>query len=141
MADVKEFAMVSPLQGELLKPHSDTTLLYSKTLDDWRIHQGIDIRAKIGTTVSVCEDGVVEYAGKDVRYGHTIVVSHTDGFKTVYSNLTGTDMVKIGKDLKKGDPIGMVGDSAIIETLDEAHLHFEIILNEISVDPMKYIDI
>jgi len=141
VSNEKAVEMVLPLQGEILKPFSDKELLYSKTLDDWRIHRGIDIKAQIGTTVCVCADGVVEYAGEDIRYGHTIIVSHNDGFKSVYSNLTGTEMVKIGKDLKKGDPIGMVGDSAIVETSDEAHLHFEFLYNDFYVDPSKFFDI
>lgn len=136
---VLEFS--APLKGTVNKEFSDTELFYSKTLEDWRLHSGIDIGAKIGTTVTACADGVVEYAGNDVRYGHTIVISHNDSFKSVYSNLTGTQMVKVGKDIKKGDPIGMVGDSAICETADEAHLHFEIKLNGVNVNPLEYFEI
>jgi len=141
MASAKSTEMAAPLKGSVLKGFSSTELVYSKTLEDWRLHTGLDIGAKIGTTVSVCEDGVVEYAGKDIRYGYTIIVSHNDGFKSVYSNLTGTAMVKIGKDLKKGDPIGMVGDSAICESSDESHLHFELQLNGVNVDPLKYFEL
>ena len=131
----------APLKGTVNKGFSDTELFYSKTLEDWRLHSGIDISAKIGTTVTACADGVVEYAGNDVRYGHTIVILHNDSFESVYSNLTGTQMVKVGKDIKKGDPIGMVGDSAICETADEAHLHFEMKLNGVNVNPLEYFDI
>lgn len=141
LTSAKAIEMIAPLKGNVLKGFSNNELVYSKTLDDWRLHTGVDINAKIGTTVLVCEDGVVEYAGKDIRYGHTIIVSHNDGFKSVYSNLTGTDMVKIGRDLKKGDPIGMVGDSAICESSDESHLHFELQLNGVNVDPLKYFEV
>lgn len=136
---VLEFS--APIKGTINKEFSDTELFYSKTLEDWRLHNGIDIGAKIGTTVTACADGVVEYAGNDVRYGHTIVILHNNSFKSVYSNLTGTQMVKVGKDVKKGDPIGMVGDSAICETADEAHLHFEMKLNGVNVNPLEYFDI
>ena len=138
MTAVPPLELIPPLKGKILKVYSDTELVYSKTLEDWRLHTGIDISAKIGTTVSACADGVVEYAGKDIRYGHTIIIAHNDNLKSVYCNLTGTEMVRAGKDIKKGDPIGMVGDSAICETSDEAHLHFEIKLNDVCVNPLDY---
>lgn len=141
MTNTPALEFVPPLKGKILKGYSSTALVYSKTLEDWRLHTGLDIGAKIGTTVLSCADGVVEYAGKDVRYGYTIIISHGDNLKSVYSNLTGTDMVRVGKDLKKGDPIGMVGDSAICETADEAHLHFEMKLNEICVNPLDYFEL
>lgn len=129
-----------PLKGKILKPQSNTALVYSETLDDYRLHTGVDIGAKMGTTVCAAADGVVEEVKNDIRFGYTIVVSHSGGIKSVYSNLTGTQMVKVGKDLKKGDPIGMVGDSAICETADEAHLHFEMIKDGEYVDPVQYFE-
>lgn len=140
-ADAKAVKLSAPLKGKLLKGQSNTELVYSKTLDDWRLHSGIDIGAKMGATVCASADGVVEDARKDIRFGYTIVISHGDNLKTVYCNLTGTDMVKVGMDVTKGDPIGMVGDSAICETSDEAHLHFEVILNGEYVNPLDYFSI
>lgn len=130
--------LAAPLRGTVLKGQSSTELMYSKTLEDWRLHNGIDIAADVGATVCSAADGVVEDAFKDVRFGYTIVISHGENLKTVYSNLTGTKMVKIGKDIAKGDPIGMVGESAICESLDESHLHFEVILDGEYVNPLDY---
>lgn len=131
----------APLKGKLLKGQSGEELVYSKTLEDWRLHDGIDVLANIGSTVCATADGVVEDAYKDARFGYTIVIEHSDGMKSVYSNLTGTKMVKIGKDVKCGDPIGMVGDTAICEALDNPHLHYEMILNGAYVNPLDYFSI
>ena len=124
-----------------MKGQSATELMYSKTLEDWRIHNGTDIAAKIGTTVCAASDGVIEEAKKDIMYGYTIIIDHGNNIKSIYCNLTGTAMVQKGKTVERGEPIGMVGDSAICETSDEAHLHFEITVDGNYVNPLTYFEI
>lgn len=135
-ANVLKFS--SPLSGTLMKPFSVNEVLYSKTMDDWRMHNGIDICAKIGTTVCAVADGVVKEAKNDILYGYMIVIEHENNIQSIYCNLTGTAMVKSGKKVELGEPIGMVGDSAVFETSDEAHLHFEMTSDGNYVNPLTY---
>ncbi len=138
LTEVKPLSFSAPLKGSLMKEQSSSELMYSKTLEDWRLHNGIDIGAKIGSTVCAVADGVVTEAKKDVLYGYTIVIDHGNDTKSIYCNLTGTAMVQNGKTIEKGEPIGMVGDSAICETVEEAHLHFEMTIGGAYVNPLEY---
>lgn len=72
-------------------------------------------------------------------FGLTIVIEHVNGFKTVYSNLLTSEFVKEGESIEKGQSIGTVGNSASFEIVDEPHLHFEIIKDNVNVDPNIYL--
>lgn len=135
----KELKFQAPVEGEIIKDYAKETLIYSKTLDEWTTHLGIDIAGKKTAVVKAAEDGVVESIKNDPRYGLTITISHIDGFKTVYSNLLTTEFVTEGKNVKKGDTIATIGESASFEILDETHLHFEMYKDEASVNPTIYL--
>lgn len=131
-------SLISPVGGGILKTHSDTELSYSKTMEDWRLHKGIDISAPIGTTVIASAKGEVSECYTDTACGVTIVIEHGNGLSTKYSNLASTEMVSIGQTIESGDAIGVVGDTAEFEIADEAHLHFEVIKDGRSVNPEEY---
>ena len=61
----------------------------------------------------------------DPRYGLTVVIEHTNGFQTIYSNLLTAEFVEEGEEVKQGDTIATVGNTATFEIADESHLHFE----------------
>lgn len=132
-------SMQSPVSGEILKPHSDTELSYSKTMEDWRLHKGVDIAAPIGTTVIASAKGTVSDCYTDTACGVTVVIDHGNGIMTKYSNLASSKMVEPNQSIESGTAIGVVGDTAEFEVADEAHLHFEVIKNGISVNPSDYI--
>ena len=71
--------------------------------------------------------------------GITVVIDHENGFKSVYSNLSSDDMMKAGDEVKKGDIINGVGDTALIETGIDAHLHFELIKDGKQINPEEYL--
>ena len=131
-------AFPMPLEGEVIKPHSDTELFYSKTMEDWRLHKGCDIASPIGATVKAVADGKVSDCYTDIAHGVTIVIDHGAGILTKYCNLASDKMVEVGKEIKKSDAIGVVGDTAEFEVADAAHLHFEVIKNGKSVNPEDY---
>ena len=135
-----ELNFVKPLDGAVYKKFAEKELLYSKTMDDWRVHLGIDIAAPIGTKVVSCEAGTVEEVIDDEQYGTTVVIRHNDRYATRYSNLADSFSVGVGKNVKKGEQIGVVGDTAMYEVLDDAHLHFAISDNGVYVNPTKYIN-
>ena len=124
----------APLSGEIIAHYSPEQPVYSYTLKDWRTHNGIDIAAAEGTQVlNVCE-GVVESAGTDDLMGNTVVVRHTDGKVSRFASLD-TVAVQEGQTLAKGDPIGTVGKSMLLECGETHHLHYELWENDKTVDP------
>ena len=131
-------SMLPPVDGEIIKPHSETELSYSKTMEDWRLHRGIDISASIGTTVKAAASGEVSECYTDTAYGVTVVIDHGNGLFSKYCNLASDKMVEIGQTVEKGTAIGVVGDTAEFEVADKAHLHFEVIKDGNGVDPEEY---
>lgn len=134
---VPEFTM--PLDGEIMREYAKENLLYSQTLDEWVTHLGVDIKSEKATVVKASAQGTVTAIKNDPRYGLTVVIEHTKGFKTVYSNLLTAEFVSIGQTVSAGQTIGTVGNTATFEILDEYHLHFEILENDENVDPNIYL--
>ena len=128
-----------PVQGDIVFDYSMDKLIYSKTLNEWTTHAGIDIAAKTGTTVKAALTGVVEKAEKDAQMGYMVVLSHGNGTKTVYASLAKTAGLKTGQTVQAGAAVGTIGSSAIIESEELPHLHFEYILGGKHVDPKKYV--
>ena len=135
----EELVFAMPVDGEIIKEFANDTLLYSATLNEWTTHSGIDIKAEKTTVVKSSEKGTVKYIKNDPRYGLTVVIEHTDGYTTVYSNLLTSEFVVEGEQVEKGQTIGTVGNTAVFEIADESHLHFEILKDNIQVDPNMYI--
>lgn len=135
----KELSFQKPVEGEISREFAKDNLIYSETLQEWVTHMGIDIKADKTTVVKAAEAGTVKSIKNDPRYGITIVIEHQDGFQTVYANLLTTEFVVEGEKVEKGQSIGTVGNTAIFEIADEAHLHFEILKDSVQVDPSLYI--
>ena len=71
----------------------------------------------------------------------SVEITHEDGMKSIYKNLLSDSIsVKTGDKVERGDELAKVGDSAIIEIADEAHLHFEMKNGDKLVNPLDYID-
>lgn len=134
----KELSFQAPVAGEITKDFAMETLLYSKTLDEWCTHSGIDIKADKAAVVAASESGKVESIKNDPRYGLTVIISHGNGFKTMYSNLLTAEFVKEGEDVEKGQTIATVGETASFEIADETHLHFEMYKDGEVVNPTIY---
>mgnify|MGYP004633934219 FL=1 len=130
---------MKPVEGEIIKEFAIDNLVYSATLQEWIVHKGIDIKAPRTTVVKSAEEGTVKAIKNDPRYGLTIIIEHSDGFKTVYSNLLTTEFVKEGETVSKGQSLGTIGNSAAFEIADEPHLHFELLKNEETQDPKLYL--
>ncbi len=136
---VKDPVFTIPVEGEIIRGYAKDTLIYSETLQEWITHTGIDIKAPRTTVVKAAEKGKVFAIKNDPRYGLTVIIEHVNGFKTVYSNLLTTEFVSEGDNVEKGQSIGTVGNSASFEIIDEPHIHFEILKDDIQVDPNIYL--
>jgi len=136
---IEEIGMINPTQGAILKPFSEGELVYSKTTDDWRTHNGADLAATENGEVKAAADGVISKAYEDKLLGFVIEIVHTGGVTTRYGNLAGIDMVQPEAEVKKGDVIGNVGGSSVLEAGEEPHLHFEVLKDSTRQNPERYI--
>lgn len=132
---VKPLSFSKPINGEVQKQYSIDKVIYSKTLELWKTHDGIDIAADIGTNVKSIEKGTIEKVYEDSFYGTTIVIDHGQGYKSSYSNLDKNISVKEKQTVNKGQVIGKVSNTAIGEIKDEPHLHFTLFKDNNNVDP------
>ena len=132
---------LSPAVGVVAKEHDTTTPVFSLTTNDWRTHTGIDIACAIGDAVYAAADGTVTMVASDPMMGTTVTISHAGEGETVYQNLAVTlpEGITEGARVIAGQVIGTVGDTAMIESADEPHLHFMMKVKGVYVDPMDYI--
>lgn len=134
----KDPTFVAPIFGSALREYAKDDLVYSETLDEWITHTALDISCEKGATVRASADGKIKSVKTDPRYGLTVTIEHTNGFKSVYANLDSTEC-KEGETIKQGQVIGLAGNTASFESLDKPHLHFEILKGEESLNPNEYI--
>ncbi len=100
-----------------------------------RLHAGIDIANKVGTIITAPADGVVLFIGVKQGYGNFLSIAHGYGISTNYGHLY-TALVKVGDKVKRGDKIATIGNSG---RTTGPHLHYEVRLNGVPVDPLYYI--
>ena len=136
----KPTVYVAPTVGEVVKSHSLDMPVFSTTLGEWRIHTGIDIAAEEGTEVRAIADGTVSRVYNHPMHGRTVEVTHAGEVVSVYSNLSAEGIaVKEGDAVSSGARLGVIGDTSLTELADEPHLHFEVKLKGVSVNPLDYI--
>ena len=100
-----------------------------------QLHEGLDIAARHGTPVKATADGMVIYSGWKSEYGKTITLDHGYGYQTRYAHLSKLH-VKNGKRVKRGDILGNIGNTG---RSTGPHLHYEVKVKGLPVDPKKYI--
>ncbi len=133
-------SFMKPLEGEVLNAFSNGELVKSKTLNEWRTHDGVDLKAAANTPVKAAADGTVEDISEDTLWGVCVTVTHTGGYTTYYRGLKPDVEVKKGQNIAVGEVIGAVGNTAEIEIGEESHLHFAMKLNDEWIDPMSVME-
>lgn len=98
-------------------------------------HSGMDISTKTHSIIVAPADGVVVESGSDYGYGRMLSISHGYGLKTKYAHLDKA-LVKAGQRVKRGQEIAYVGSSG---RSTGPHLHYEVHLNGLPVNPHRYI--
>ncbi len=126
---------IMPLEGTLSQVFSNGELVKSKTLGDWRTHDGIDILAEEGTPVKSVFDGTVTDVREDRQWGIVVEIEYPAG-TFVYAGLSTDVPVKIGQAVALGDVIGYVGNTSVVESLEESHLHLGLRVNGEWADPL-----
>ena len=131
--------MTRPVEGGVIaKGYSGDELIYSATLDQYVVHQGIDIEAAPDTPVTAVKGGTVTKVYNDDKLGITIEISHGSGYMTRYASLSTDRMVEEGDVVETGDVISGVGITALFESSDPPHLHFEVLQDGIPIDPAQF---
>ena len=131
----------APLAGRVCRAHDLTVPVYSVTLDEYRVHNGIDILSEAGSDVKAMASGIVTEITDHPLLGHSVSVLHAGNLTTVYRNLVAEEIdgISVGASVTAGQVIGHVGDTALVECCDEPHLHLETTLSGVSVDPLDYV--
>jgi murein DD-endopeptidase MepM/ murein hydrolase activator NlpD len=100
-----------------------------------QMHEGIDISNQVGTPIIAPADGIISDIGNDLGLGKILVISHGFGMITRYAHLNKV-LVRVGQKVKRGEKIAEVGTSG---RTTGPHLHYEVRLGGIPVNPMRYI--
>ncbi|MBO5305372.1 MAG: M23 family metallopeptidase [Clostridia bacterium] len=134
------FAM--PVSGTLTKPHDAEKQVFSNTMNDYRVHLGVDIETAASAPVYAAADGTVAEVWEDPLMGQCIAVSHGGDAVSIYKNLATevAEGIEAGSEVKCGQLLAYVGETAMTELADEPHLHFELTVAGLQVDPLEYFD-
>ncbi|MBN2695298.1 peptidoglycan DD-metalloendopeptidase family protein [bacterium] len=117
----------SPLDGDIT---SKFGMRKHPVYGDLRMHEGVDIRANEGTPIKSAQNGEVTFSGESDGYGNLIIIKNGD-LETRYAHCSELS-VKKGDQVKQGDNIGLVGNTG---TSTGAHLHFEVRIKGVAIDP------
>ena len=136
-------SFIAPVDSIVIKGASLATPVFSYTMNDYRTHSGLDFAASAGTPVCAAADGVISEVYDDPMMGVTVAVSHSGGAETKYKGLAEEtlSMHAVGDTVAKGDVIGVSGDTALIESGEEDHVHFELSVNGEAKDPAEYVEV
>ena len=129
----------APVAGETVIGYSMEALSYNQTTRDWRVHNGMDVAAEAGTKVVAAADGTVDSIFEDPQLGTTVVIAHSGGYTTQYSSLDKELKVSVGDRVTMGQQIGVVGQSAMVETTLGPHLHFRVLCRGEDMDPAEFL--
>ena len=129
-----------PVSGVLSKKHDSEMQVHSTTMNDYRVHIGVDLVTEANAPVYAAADGTVEKVWDDALMGRCVAIAHEGDIYTFYKNLDKSLAAEIeqGKTVKCGQKIGTVGNTAIAELADEPHLHIEMTVKGLAVDPRDY---
>lgn len=98
-------------------------------------HGGVDFAGRRGSDVVAVAAGVVTWSGRRRGYGHLVEITHGNGLVTRYAH-NQRNLVAVGDAVKKGDVIALMGSSG---RATGPHVHFEVLLNGRSVNPIQYV--
>jgi len=99
------------------------------------LHSGVDWAAPMGTPIFAAGNGILEEIGLKGGYGKYVKLRHSNGYQTAYGHMTAFARgLDVGSKVRQGQIIGFVGSTGLSTG---SHVHFEILINDRFVDPMK----
>jgi murein DD-endopeptidase MepM/ murein hydrolase activator NlpD len=118
-----------PVRGKVITSYGAKT--------NGKANDGINLAVPEGTPVKAAEDGVVAYAGNELKgYGNLVLIRHSNGYVTAYAHASEL-MVKRGETIKRGQVIAKSGQSGEVGS---PQLHFEIRKGSAPVDPLQFLN-
>jgi murein DD-endopeptidase MepM/ murein hydrolase activator NlpD len=127
-----KYKFITPVQGSISSPYGERMNPLLKKLV---FHNGVDIETQNGAEIKAALDGIVTETGNDSTYGNYIKIKCGDDLQTIYAHCSKI-LFKKGSSIKQGQVIGNVGDKSL--TIG-ANLHFEVVINQKTYDPMNFI--
>ena len=128
-----------PVAGEVIQPFSKGELVKSPTTGIWATHNGTDFAAAPGTEVYAVLDGTVIAVEHDALQGVCVTMLLNDGTVTRSFGLNEGLNVEAGDVIPRGTVLGAIGETNEAESSQPPHLHFEVLQNDIFVDPEQYL--
>lgn len=98
-------------------------------------HAGLDVAAAIGTPIIAPAEGIVVFTGRKGSYGNSVIIDHDNGIVTLYAHIHEM-FVRVGQKVKRGDRIASIGNTG---RSTGPHLHYEVIENGRSINPISFI--
>jgi hypothetical protein len=99
------------------------------------MHKAVDLGARKKSIIWAAQDGVIKLKDRFAQTGNTVVIDHGCGVSTMYCHLESFSNINVGQRIEKGNPIGVMGKTGFA-TGD--HLHWEMLVNTVAVDPMQW---
>ncbi len=125
-----------PMGNDIVKDYSNGEMVESKTMGDWRVHNGVDFGGSAGNEVVAVSKGKVMKVYDDSFWGTVAEVDHGNGMTVRYCGLKNGSCLPEGSEVEKYDKIGSLGHIPV-EISDEDHLHLEVMIDGEYVDPLK----
>ena len=123
-----------PVGTQILKDYSNGIMVKSKTMNDWRLHNGVDFSGEDGSEVKAVRGGTVIDVYTDSMWGNVVEIDHGDSMIAKYCGL---DDIRVSKDdnVSGEQVIGILGEIPV-ESADAPHLHLEILKDGTVSDPL-----
>lgn len=125
-----------PMGTDITKDFSNGEMVESKTMGDWRVHNGVDFGGSAGNDVVAVSNGTVKKVYDDSFWGTVVEIDHGNGMTVRYCGLKSGSCLPEGSEVEKYDKIGSLGHIPV-EISDSDHLHLEILIDGEYVDPLK----
>lgn len=133
---------VVPIKNATIaKDYSSSELQYNDTLKQWEIHKAIDFVASDDLNVYAVSNGTISNIFTNYLEGTVIEISHGNGLVSVYKSLNKETSVSVGDKVSAGQIIGSISETMAQELNTGAHLHFEMLLNGVKINPNDYLDL
>lgn len=139
---VEVISFIMPVKGgSVIKEFTENSVVFSSTLGVYTGHLGMDFTGAENANVIAAYKGTIKEITTNYLTGTTIKVDHGGGLFTIYNSVEPLESLKVGQSVNQGDVLGTISTNNKREKNDGAHLHFEVIENEKTISPLKYLTV
>lgn len=132
----EEVYFSAPLSNAIGMDYSMGIPVFSKTLKDYRTHNGVDFKGVKGDSVKTVGEGTVVSVETNAVWGNTVTVDHGNGIVSSISGLADEALISAGAKVYSDTIIGVVG-TVPVEGEEDSHIHLEMRVNGELTDPLE----